>query len=131
MSLISGPPCSGGAADFGSEEGYGAGYGELLRPQFQGAAYTLPFQVRVTADQRAAGLLPNQWQFRLFRELASGAVESVRWLEATPDSGSGLGEFRYLPTSRSDGEPQRYWIDWVGPDGEAPGRHGPYVPIIE
>jgi hypothetical protein len=95
---------------------YGANYGQFLRPQYEGVAYTIPGQI-VLPD----GIDRSTTRVRLYREIG-GQIEVLPWVLTVPDPVTGEWVFRYLPTD------QRFWVQTVPPQGYRPRIDGPYVP---
>jgi hypothetical protein len=109
-------------------EGYGPAYGEWYAPQFEGRAYGFGNTLLLADGQH------DRAQILLYRVLDDGgpdspaALERYAWLTTRPDPVTGYWEFRYLPTLRADGSPQRYAYTIWTPEGYGPQTHGRYLP---
>jgi hypothetical protein len=107
--------------------GYGPDYQSFLNP--------------IVAQPRAmSGTLlleggsHDRAQILVYRVLDDGAAESAAeleghaWRVVRPDPVTGYWEVRLLPTTRSDGSPQRYAYTIWTPEGYGPQTHGRYLP---
>jgi hypothetical protein len=108
--------------------GYGPAYGEWYAPQFQGVPYGFGNTLLLADGQH------DRAQILLYRVLDDGdpdspaELERYAWLTTRPDPVTGYWEFRYLPTIRGDGSPQRYAYTIWTPEGYGPQTHGRYLP---
>jgi hypothetical protein len=108
--------------------GYGPAYGEWYAPQFQGASFGFGNTLLLADGQH------DRAQILLYRVLDDGApdspaeLERYAWMTTRPDPVTGYWEFRYLPTTRADGSPQRYAYTIWTPEGYGPQTHGRYLP---
>ena len=92
---------------------YGPAFGEWYAPQWLGHAYRI-----AGSETLEPGDALDQTQIALYRETAyqTGLLEPTRWLQTSPDPASGEWEFRYLPTTDSAGNPQRYAVQINPPE---------------
>lgn len=111
--------------------GYGVEYGEWLLPQLLADSYSFGNTLLLADGQH------DRAQILLHRVLDDGdpaspaRLERYAWMTTRPDPVTGYWEFRYLPTTRSDGSPQRYAYTIWTPVGYAPQTHGRYLPAPE